>query len=184
MITANRRAAAKMILALAAWSVVAQAADWTQPVEVRHNSRPCVGYRARLSGEFMVIQATHEPGWHTYAIDNKQRADEKLAGRQSLGLEGPTEIKVSQGLEVAGPWYQSAPKDLSKPELLWFTWGFDGQALFVAKVRRTGTGPAQISIGGQACMETTCKKIELAISLPLTAAGAPDIDLKTLVRVR
>jgi len=177
-----------VMIVLAAGAQAARAGDWTGPVEVLHDFKPSVAYRAKLEGEFLVVQAAHQPGWHTNAMDNKVRADEKLAGRESLGVDVPTEIILSQGLQAAGPWYQSPPKDFSRPELQWFTWGFDGQALFVVRVRRSGPGPAQLAVRGQACTETICKKIELAISLPLTGATAgarsSGVDLKTLVRVR
>ncbi len=161
------------------------AAQWTNPVEVRYDTQRCVSYRAALSGEFLIVQATHEPGWHTYAMDNKKRAEEKLVGKQSLGIDQPTEIKLGQGLEAAGPWYQTPPKDFSKPELNWFSWVFEKQTVFAAKVRRSGTGPARIGIRGQACTESTCKNIDTAISLPLTGAeiNAP-LDLKSLIQVR
>jgi len=164
------------------------AADWTDPVEVRQELKRCVSYRAKLDGPFLVIQAAHEAGWHTYAMDNKQRAQEKLAGKRSLGIDRPTEIGLTGGLDLAGPWYQSPPKDFSKPELRWFSWGFEGQTLFVAKVRRLGTVPARIEIHGQACTEATCKNIDVEIAVPpaeaRTDAAASDIDLKTLVQVR
>lgn len=188
MIKRIRRAVVRGLIVLAACTAAARAGDWTAPVVVRHELRPCVSYRARLAGEFLVVQATLEPGWHTFAMDNKQRAREKLAGRQSLGIDAPTEITVSRGLQVGGPWYQSPPTEFSKPELLWFSWVFEGQALFVAKVRRWGPGPARIAVGGQACTDTTCKQIDIAISLPLggggTGAGRSGIDLKSMVRVR
>jgi len=191
MIRRARRTAVKAVkamLVLVVFAAAARAGDWTDAVEVRHELKPCVFYRAKLAGQFLVVQATHEPGWHTYAMDNKQRAKEKLAGRDSLGIDAPTEIKLSQGLEVVGPWYQTPPKDFSKPDLLWFTWGYDGQALFVAKVRRSGAGPARIAVGGQACTETICKQIDVEIPLPLprasTNAAGSGIDFKTLVRVR
>ena len=188
MIKLTRRTAVKAMMVLVAGTEAARAGDWTDAVEVRHELKRCVSYRARLAGEFLVVQASHEAGWHTYAMDNKQRAKEKLAGRESLGIDGPTEIRLTQGLEVVGPWYQSPPKDYSRPELLWFTWGFDGQALLVAKVRRSGAGPARIAVGGQACTETTCKQIDVAISLPLadakTDAAYSGVDFKALVRVR
>jgi hypothetical protein len=159
--------------------------DWTSPVEVRHDVQKCVSYRARLSGEFLVIQATHEAGWHTFAMDNKLRAQEKLAGKRSLGIDGPTELVVTQGLELVGPWHQSVPKEFSKPELRWYSWGFEGQALFAAKVRLVGSGPASVAVRGQACSDTTCKNIDLAISVPLSGpAGKSDIDFKSLVQVR
>lgn len=188
MIQRTRRTAVKAMLVLIACASAARAGDWTDAVEVRHELKPCVSYRARLAGQFLVVQATLEPGWHTFAMDNKQRAKEKLAGRESLGIDGPTEIKLTQALEVVGPWYQTPPKDFSKPDLLWFTWGFNGQALFVAKVRRSGAGPARIAVGGQACTETICKQIDVEIPLPLprasTNANPSGLDFKTLVRVR
>lgn len=177
--------AAKMMIFLLAAGAAARAAGWTDAVEVTHEFKPCVSYRARLSGEFLVIRATLAPGWHTFTMDNKQRAEEKLAGRQSLGVDGPTEITLAQGLSVAGPWRQSRPKDFSKPEMQWFSWGFEEQALFAAKVRRSGRGPARIAVRGQACTATVCKQIDVAISLPLADGGTKgDVDLKALVQVR
>jgi hypothetical protein len=165
-----------------------RAGDWTMPVEVRHEFTRCLSYRARLSGQYLVVQATLEPGWHTFAMDNSQRAKEKLAGGQSLGIERPTEIKVSRGLEVLGPWYQTPPKDASRPELNWFTWIFEKEAVFAAKVRPSGEAPARIAIRGQACTESICKNIDIEISLPLAGATAnanpSELDLQTLVQVR
>ena len=159
--------------------------DWTGPVEVRHDVQKCVSYRVKLSGDFLVVQVAHEPGWHTYAMDNKLRAQEKLAGKRSLGIDSPTEIVFGGGLELNGPWFQSVPKDFSKPELRWYSWGFEGQALFVAKVRRVGAGPASIAVRGQACSDAVCKNIDLAISIPPGgSAGKADIDFKSLVQVR
>lgn len=182
----NQIALTATLLFSFAFAGVIRESDWTSPVEVRHDVQKCVSYRARLTGDFLVIEATHEAGWHTYAMDNKLRAQEKLAGKRSLGIDRPMEIVLAEGLELAGPWYQSVPKDLSKPELRWYTWGFEGQALFVAKVRRLGAGPASVAIRGQACAEATCKNIDLAISVPLAGVrtGASDIDFKTLIQVR
>jgi hypothetical protein len=164
---------------------VIRGSDWTSPVEVRHDVQKCVSYRARLTGDFVVIQATHELGWHTYAMDNKLRAQEKLAGRRSLGIDSPTEIVFAEGLELNGPWYQSVPKDLSKPELRWYSWGFEGQTLFVAKVRRVGAGPASLAVRGQACSDAICKNIDVTISIPLDdSTHRSDVDLKSLVQVR
>ncbi len=181
----NQTALTATLLFSFAFAGAIRGSDWTNPVEVRHDVQKCVSYRVRLTGDLLLIQATHEAGWHTYAMDNKLRAQEKLAGKKSLGIDRPTEIVLAEGLELAGPWYQSVPKDLSKPELRWFTWGFEGQALFVTKVRRAGAGPANVTIRGQACAESTCKNIDLAISVPLGGStGRSDIDLKSLVQVR
>jgi hypothetical protein len=163
------------------------AAAWTSPVEVHHDDNLCLSYQARLDGPYLVVRANLEPGWHTFAMDNKLRAEEKLAGRKSLGIDRPTEIVLTGGLQTAGPWFQSPPKDFSKPELRWFSWGFERQALFVARVRRAGPGPAHLALRGQACTETTCKNIDVEISLPAGNGRmdtTPDLDLKTLVQVR
>lgn len=182
-----RRTVITAMIALGAASTATPASEWTDPVEVHYEVTRCVSYRARWNGQVLAVQVTPEPGWHTFAMDNKQRAEEKLAGKKSLGIDHPTEIKLSDGLDVAGPWYQTPPKDFSKPELRWFSWGFEQQALFVAKVRRTGAGPAQIAIRGQACSDSICKNIDVAISVPLsgkTDTRASEIDLKPLIQVR
>ena len=164
----------------------ARQGDWSKAVEVRHDESLCVSYQARQDGEYLVVRATVESGWHTFAMDNKQRAEEKLAGKRSLGIDHPTEIVLSGGLEAMGSWYQSPPKDFSRPELRWFSWGFERQALFVTKTRRSGAGPARIAIRGQACTETTCKNIDVAMSFPLAGgdANSSEINLKNLVQVR
>ncbi len=97
-------------------------------------------------------------------------------------------IGGAEGLGVAGGWRQSPPKDFSKPELRWFTWGFEESALFVAKVRRTGDGPARIWVRGQVCSETSCQNIDAALSLSLASwdrgSSASGIDFEKLIAVR
>lgn len=162
------------------------AAEWSAPVDVLHEMKPCVTYRARVEGDTLVVQASLQPGWHTFTIDNERRAAEKLAGKPSLGIDQPTQIRVSKGLELVGGWYQSPPKDFSKPDLRWYSWGFEQQAVFAAKVRPVGQGPAHIEVRGQACTETTCKNVDVSLTVPLagTDKGSPAVDLKTLIQVR
>jgi hypothetical protein len=152
---------------------------------VLHELKPCVTYRAKWEGDFLVIEAALKPGWHTFAIDNEQRAAEKRAGKPSLGIDQPTQLTPNGGLELAGPWYQSPPKDFSKPQLRWYTFGFENQATFAAKMRRSESGPLQVAIRGQACTETTCKNIDVALSVPPGPAKGPaTLDLKSLVQAR
>src|SRR5438270_2339947 len=115
MIELSRRTAVKAMILAVAPARAARPGDWTGAVEVRHEENLCLSYQARLNGPFLVVRATLEPGWHTFAMDNKQRAAEKLAGKQSLGIDHPTEIILSGGLETIAPWYQSPPKDFSRP---------------------------------------------------------------------
>jgi hypothetical protein len=144
---------------------------WSPPVEARRRNLKVASYRAKLVGETLLVEVTHEPGWHTYALDNLERAKKK-AVEPLLGIEKSTRIELSGGLRAAGKWRQSPPKDLSQPEISWFTWGFEGTALFAVRIRRIGRAKeAVITINGQACKETTCVLIDdLEIRLPLNVA--------------
>jgi hypothetical protein len=199
MIIMNRRIAPRRVasrsvalLGLAVLAVSAgsgaKAVEWSDAVEVRHGDALCVAYRARTDGGFLVVRATLGPGWHTFAMDNKQRAEEKLAGKAPLSVDRATEITPVAGLQTVGPWYQSSPKDFSHPELRWFSWGFDREAMFAVKIRPAGAGGARLKLRGQACTETICKNIDVTIGLPLADAGTnasvSGLDLKSLVQVR
>jgi hypothetical protein len=165
-------------------TIFAQSADnWTPPVEVRKGKLKAVAYQAQLAGDTLLIRAAHEPGWHTYALDNLERAKKK-AGEPPLGIEKNTSIKVSGGLEVTGKWRQSPPKDLSQREINWYTWGFEGVTLFAARVKPAAGGEAVITINGQACKASLCALIDdLEIRLPLnsSASSGAQIDLSQLV---
>jgi len=176
-----------LILLSVALAASGRAGEWTQPVEVRSQETLCLAYQARLDGPFLVIRAKIEPGWHTFAMDNKQRAEEKLAGKRALSVDRATEIDVGGSLESLAPWYQTPPRDFSRPQLRWFSWGFEREATFATKVRQSGAGPAQITIRGQACTETVCKNIDATVSFTVnkaeTAAGQTEVDLKSLTPV-
>ena len=191
MIRVNRCTALTAVLgALMLCALPARAGDWTPAVEVRHDETLSISYQAKLDGPNLLVRATIEPGWHTFAMDNQVRAEEKLAGKPSLGIDQPTKITLTGGgLQVAGPWRQTAPLEFSKPELRWFSWGFERQAVFAARVRRTASGTVRIGIRGQACTETVCRNIDVTIPLPLPkpnkeADTAADIALTGLVPVR
>ena len=160
---------------------LAWAGEWSAPVEVRHEDEVAVAYQARMDGPWLVVRAKVGAGWHTFAMDNKKRADEKLAGKAALSVDKPTEI-AAIGLEVEGPWYQTEPKDFSHPELRWFSWGFEKEAVFAAKVRKGTIG--KITVKGQACTETVCKNIDVAVAVPAGGGGAGEIDLKQLTAVK
>jgi DsbC/DsbD-like thiol-disulfide interchange protein len=181
----------KSVLALAALAlnaVAAQPGGWTDAVEVRHDDDLCISYQAKVDGPYLLVRATVAPGWHTFAMDNKRRADEKLGGKPALSVDRATEITSAAGLEPIQPWYQSPPKDFSHPELRWFSWGFDRQAIFVAKVRRTSGAAAHLNLRGQACTDSLCKNIDVELSVPLASVrlqgDLSDVNLKDLVPVR
>lgn len=170
-----------LVLLLAVSSL--HAADWSSPAEVHHDDKLVLTYRAKLEGEYLVVRAAIEPGWHTFVMDNKQREQERLAGKPSLGTEKSTEVAVGKGLSIGGPWLQATPKDLSQPEIRHFTWGYEKEATFAAKVRRTGGGSAEVQVRGQACAADICKNIDLTLALPAGNA-ATGINIKALIPVR
>ena len=162
------------------------AGDWSAPAQVLHELKPVLTYRARIEGSYLIVDAALEPGWHTFAIDNEQRAKEKLGGKASLGIDQPTRFSVSNGLEVIGPWYQLQPVDFSRPQLRWYSWGFEKQAVFAAKVRRAGAGAAEVGIRGQACTDKTCKNIDITLQVPVPASitGAAPAALQSMIEAR
>ncbi len=155
---------------LSALTLPQQAADWTPPVEAKKGKLKAASYRARLAGDVLLIEVTHEPGWHTYALDKLERA-RRRAGAPPLGIEKDTKIEVGDGLEIIGKWWQSPPKDSSQAEINWFTWGFEGVSLFAAKVKKTGGAESLMTINAQACKATTCAMVDdLEIRLPLNSS--------------
>ena len=153
-------------------AVAISAAEWSKPAEIVVDDTVCASYKARVDdGGYLVIALTLANGWHTFAMDNQIRANEKLAGKKALGMDRPTTFAVSEGLVLEGPWMQPALVNFSKPELRIFSWGFEKQALFAAKVKRTGNR-ARVGIRAQVCTETICKDINTALDLDLTLAAA------------
>jgi hypothetical protein len=162
-------------------------AEWSKPVEIVVDDTICATYRARVDAAgHLTLQLTLADGWHTFAMDNQIRANEKLAGKKALGMDKPTSFAVSGGLAVEGPWMQPALMDFSKPELRIFSWGFEKQALFAAKVKRVGNERvARVGIKAQACTPTICKDINKELDLDLTLATGPaEAGLAALTPVR
>ena len=166
---------------------VAIGGSWSEAAIVWRGATRCVSYRARLLGDHVVVEATHAPDWHTYAMDNRRRAAEKLAGKPSLGIEQPTTIDLGTGLKAIGPWFQSPPRDMSRPELRWFTWGYEKVATFAVKVERTGMPQSVISIKGQACDSKSCQNVNVRLQISVadreTAQLDSKVDFERLVRV-
>lgn len=167
-------------------SVSATAAEWTEPMEVRMRRDHVLTYRALLAGDTLIVEAAHEEGWHSYAMDNIERVRE-ASGKAKPECELPTRIEVSGALTVTGPWRQTEPIDLSDTDIKWFTYGFEGTVYFAATVKCEAEGDATIRIDAQACDESKCRMVDgLELTLPVSAAAAsvkPPIDLDSLVEV-
>ena len=166
------------------------AGQWSDPYDVMYRFDVVVSYKAMLVGDVLLIEATHAPEWHTYSMDNIERARKK-SGKEEPETEIPTRIELSGGLKVSGNWYQTDPVELSQLEILWYTWGFEKVSRFAVKVERVDGQKANITINGQSCNATLCSMVEDAIlELPLSAPGefATDVkksafDFSTLVKV-
>jgi len=140
------------------------AAGWGAPVEVRVDDEVCATYDAKLAGPELVVRVKLAQGWHTFAMDNAERAAEALKGKKALGMDQPTRVTLGEGLTVAGPWKQTVPVDFSKPELRIFTWGYEGEAVFVVPVKRTGA-VGRIGVKAQACTASICKNIDVKVEV-------------------
>jgi hypothetical protein len=160
----------------------ATAGEWSEPANVMIETELCVTYRAKVDGDYLVVEAKPGEGWHVYAMDNELRSKKALAGKMSLGVDGPTQITLTGGLKPAGAWLQTEPHDYSKPDMRWYTWGYEDAATFATKV--TGAGPTEIGIRGQACDATRCKNINVTLALPATKPGGKaSLDLAKLIPV-
>jgi DsbC/DsbD-like thiol-disulfide interchange protein len=174
-----------ILFLFALFEAVTWAADWSPPAEVRYEDAVVISYTARVDGPYLVVRANLGKGWHTFALDNVQRVEEKLAGKPALSMDRSTEIGVT-GAQVEGPWHQSQPKDFSRPNLRMFSFGYDHDAIFAAKVHATSAGSAKLRIRGQACTETICKNLDvpLTVVVPAKPGTSAEVKLQELVQAR
>lgn len=149
-------------------------------VEVRHDDKLALTYTATLMGNHVVIRADVQPGWHTFSMDNKVREKERLRGKPSLGSELPTTITLTGGLEAAGPWLQTPPKDFSRPAERYFGFGYDQTGIFAVPVK-PGKTTGQVALRAQACTESVCKNIDIDIPVQMSKERLPEglIPVKT-----
>lgn len=149
-------------------------------VEVWLGDELAVTYRARIEGKWLVVEATHEPGWHTYAMDNVRRARE-ASGKDAPETELPTVITPSDGLVLTGDWRQSRPVDLSQPDIRWFTWGFEDKAFFAARLI-SAEPSGWVRINGQACTAERCAMVD-GLEVPVKSGRERSVDPESLTTV-
>lgn len=168
-------------LAVGAW-----AGEWSESKPALYRGDIIVTYRARVAGDWLIVEAKHAPKWHTYAMDSLLRA-EKAAGKKTEEVEAPTQIRVGGGLKIAGGWKQTPPEDLSNQEIRWFTWGFSSTARFAVKVERVSEEPGVIVVNAQACSDALCsfaRDLELVVPTGRAAESPEDtVLLKGLIDV-
>ncbi len=179
LIPANRLA----VLMLAGIATAAVAQDSGEPVrqEVWLGENLAVSYAARTEGDWLVVDVWHEPGWHTYAMDNVQRARE-VTGKARPDTELPTVITPSPGIELAASWRQTVPTELSQPELRWYTWGFADRSFFAARVLRADPG-GWVQVDAQACTDRLCAMVD-GLRVPVTESAGRSVDPESLAAVQ
>lgn len=158
----------------------AQEGEEPAPQEVWFGDDIAVTYAARIEGDWLIVEARHEPGWHTYAMDNVQRASE-ATGRERPDTELPTRLTPSPEIELASPWRQSVPADLSQPDIRWYTWGFEERSFFAARVERADSG-GWVQVDAQACTDRLCAMVD-ALPVPVTRSSGRSVDPDTLAVV-
>ncbi len=152
----------------------ASAGEWVEGKPVMYRGEIAMTYRAMLAGDWLIVEAKHNPEWHSYAMDNVQRA-RQATGKETPETELPTRIDLSGGLKTVGAWKQTAPKDLSMLDIQWYSWGFMNTARFAVKVERTQGAEATITINAQACNATSCSMVrDLKIAMPVPAGKGDD----------
>jgi hypothetical protein len=140
-----------------------------------------VSYAARVEGDWLIVDVWHEPGWHTYAMDNVERARE-VTGKERPDTELPTRITPSPGIELTAPWRQTDPAELSQPELRWYTWGFADRSFFAARVGRADP-ESWVQVDAQACTDRLCAMVD-GLRVPVTRSDGRSVDPESLAAVR
>lgn len=159
--------------------------SWSKPAVIKHDSLPAVTVRARVVGDCLVVELQHEKGWHTYAMDNETRVEEKLAGQMSLGMQQGLSVDIQEAVKRTSAWRQSEPKDYSDAEILWYAWGFEGKAILACRIDPAGQENVSITLKGQACNASTCISIEETLEAPVQQAGEipAALDWNSLVKI-
>ena len=176
-----------LLIGALACPVIARAENqgWSQPAQVTLGGEHCVTYKATIRADLLIVAAKHHHDWHSYAMDNDVRAEEQLAGKTSLGVEAPTTIEVA-GVKTRGHWRQSEPVDMSQPEIRWYRWGFEGDAVFVTAIDPSSiTDEVTVKVRGQVCDDKRCQQVN--VKLELAAESISDQaakELPTLLAVK
>ena len=175
--TTVRNTFALLLLVGVALATAAQETEEPAPQEVWLGGNLAVTYAARIEGEWLVVEARHEPGWHTYAMDNVLRAAE-ATGKAEPDTELPTRITPSPEIELASPWRQSIPTDLSQPDIRWYTWGFEERSFFAARLVHADPG-AWVKVDAQACTDRLCAMVD-GLRVPVTWSSERYVDPEAL----
>ncbi|MCA9126855.1 MAG: hypothetical protein KDB22_07215 [Planctomycetales bacterium] len=138
---------------------------WSATATVTDGTSTVVRFQACIASKHLIVRAVHDKGWHTYAMDNRQRAMKALQGKQSLGIEEGLQVKITKGATLTGKWLQTPPKDLSQPEMRWYTYGFEDSTYLACPIQQEDTPETvTLEIKGQACNSSSCRQVDLTLN--------------------
>ena len=184
--------AVTIVMALVAADLApAFASEWSEALTInRRRAGLVVSYRAKVDSGYLVVEAKHGEGWHTYSMDNVERARHK-SGKEKPETELPTVIEIGSEVTTSGSWFQTTPKDLTMKAINWYTWGFVDTSYFAIKVDAIEGASTTLTISAQACNASQCSMVDaqtLTVSLPdsfakTDAENPPSLAEATYVRV-
>lgn len=124
---------------------------WSKPISIESGRKKVVTYRATLVNGHLLIQVRHRPGWSTFSMDNEARMI-GISGKKGE-QELPTKITLDPVIE--GEWLQSDPVNFSRPDIKWYSWGFQGVSYFAKKLAGPLKQDLVITINAQGCDKIT-----------------------------
>jgi len=157
---------------------------WSEPDYVRKGNAKIVRYRAAIANGHLLVEAAHEPGWHSYAMDNAKRsAAASKGGPAAAGShELPTVIATPSDLAVDGGWKQTPPTDYSKPDIHWYTYGFSGTSYFALPLKELPGKAFKVSITSQVCDAESCAgTFDLELEVPIPNADPANIFTQRII---
>lgn len=157
---------------------------WSEPDYVRRGNDRIVRYRAAIANGHLLVEATHEPDWHSYAMDNPQRSAAASKGSPAAAgsHELPTVIQTPDSLATGGSWKQTPPTDYSKPGIHWYTYGFSGISYFALPLKELPKEAFKVSVTSQVCDTESCAgTFELELEVPIPNADPANIFTKRII---
>jgi len=156
--------------------------NWSDPDYVTSGADRILRYRGAIANGHLIVEARHEPGWHSYAMDNPARAKAKL-GSTTENQDLPTVITLPEGLAVQGGWLQTPPKDYSTPHIHWHTWGFEGRSYFAIALEKRPEEAVKLQLSSQVCDAQSCAGVfDLHLTVPAPPAATDNLYATMILR--
>ncbi|MGJ8672180.1 Trx7/PDZ domain-containing (seleno)protein [Rubritalea sp.] len=154
--------------------------NWSATEAIRKGNEIAVEYRATITNKHLIIEAKHHKGWHTYALNNPQLAI-KLKGKVG-DQDLPTAITLPSNIKPSQGWLQSPPNDYSKPEIHWYTWGFEGTSYFAIALDEMPKQAIEVGIRSQACTSESCAgTFDMTLKVPPPSSTEENLTMQNIL---